>query len=459
MTIAIVYVGLARVLHAVGMLTSGSPTDRSTVTDVAATDTTSSGWPGGDRRGHAPMSRLAPLRVGAFRRYLTGQLLSVSGSWVQVVALSSFVVQRDRQALGLVVTLQFLPMLAAPLFGAVADRVDRRQLVMAAEAGLCGVAIVYAALALLETITVGWIAVVAVVWGVINALDTPARQAFLTDLVPVTSAPQAGPLTGLVYLTGMTLGSAIGAVLFDRVGLAVCFLVNAATFFLDVAILRTIRVGPRPAGRVAVGARAVRDGLRHVRTTPALRAALGALGIAATLTFTFPVSVPLLAASFEASTVGAFMAATAGGSLVGMLAAVARRQGGALAVGRCAMGLGMATGAVALAPSMLGAIVAVAAMGAAWSLFLTAVLVTLYQRTSPPMMGRVMAIFGMLLIGSTPVGSPIAAALAEAAGARAPFVVGALAGFAAAALAWKLRAATASESVDGGDVRTSEVLL
>lgn len=404
------------------------------------------------------MSRLATLRVGAFRRYLTGQLLSVSGSWVQVVALSSFVVQRDRQAIGLIVTLQFLPMLVAPLFGAVADRVDRRRLVMAAEAGLGVVAIVYAALTLLGTITVGWIAAVAVVWGLINALDTPARQAFLTDLVPVTAAPQAGPLTGLVYLTGMTLGAASGAVLFDGMGLAACFLVNAATFFLDVAIVRTISVTPRPsASKVAVGARAVRDGLRHVATTPALRAALGALAIAATLTFTFPVSVPLLAASFEASAVGAFMAATAGGSLVGMLAAVARRQGGALAIGRCAMGLGMATGAVALAPSMPGAIVAVAAMGAAWSLFLTSVLVTLYQKTSPQMMGRVMAIFGMLLIGSTPVGSPIAATLAEAGGARAPFVVGALAGFAAAALACKLRAATTSESVVGGNVRMSEI--
>jgi MFS family permease len=405
------------------------------------------------------MSRLAPLRVGAFRRYLTGQLLSVSGSWVQVVALTSFVVQQDRQALGVVVALQFLPMLAAPLFGAVSDRVDRRRLVMAAEVGLGGVAIVYAALALLGTITVGWIAVVAVVWGTINALDTPARQAFLTDLVPVTVAPQAGPLTGLVYLTGMTLGSVSGAVLFDRVGLAACFLVNAATFFLDVAIVRSIRLGPRPAGSVAVGARAVREGFRHVRTTPAPRAALGALAITATFTFTFPVSVPLLAASFEPSAVGAFMAAAAAGSLAVMLAAVVRRQGGALAVGRCALGLGMATGAVALAPSMLGAMVAVAAMGAAWSLFLTAVLVRLYQETSPPMMGRVMAIFGMLLIGSTPVGGPIAGALAEAAGARTPFVIGALAAFAAAALAWTLRAATASQPAVGGQVRTSEALL
>ncbi|MDQ4069982.1 MAG: hypothetical protein M3203_11010 [Actinomycetota bacterium] len=95
-------------------------------------------------------------------------------------------------------------------------------------------------------------------------------------------------------------------------------------------------------------------------------------------------------------------------------------------------------------------------MGAAWSLFLTAVAVTLHQKTSPPMMGRVMAMFGLLLIGSTPVGSPIAAALAEAAGARAPFVVGALAGFAAAVLARKPRAATAPEPIIGTKVRTSE---
>lgn len=392
------------------------------------------------------MSRFAPLRISGFRRYLTGQLLSVSGSWVQVVALTSFVVQRDRQALGLVVALQFLPMLVAPVFGAVADRVDRRRLVMAAEAGLGVVAIVYAALALLGTITIGWIAVVAVVWGLVNALDTPARQAFLTDLVPITAVSQAGPLTGLVILTGMTLGSAIGAVLFERVGLVACCLINAASFFLDVAILRTIRIGPRPLQTVAVGAcRAVRDGFEHVRTTPALRAALGALSIAATLTFTFPVSVPLLAASFEPSAVGSFMAATAGGSLFGMLVAAGRRQGSVFGIGPCAVGLGVATGAVALSPSAPSAVVAVAAMGAAWSLFLTAVIVTLYENTSPPLMGRVMALFGLLLIGSTPVGSPIAGGLAGSVGARAPFALGAVAAFAAAAMARRLRAPTARE--------------
>ena len=400
------------------------------------------------------MNRFAPLRIRGFRRYLTGQLLSVTGSWVQVVALTSFVVRLDRRALGLVVTLQFLPMVFAPLFGVVADRVDRRRLLMVVEAGLGTVAMVYAALALAGEITIGRIAVLAALWGVLNALDTPARQAFLTDLVPVTTTAHAGPLTGLVVLGGMTLGATVGAVVFAWAGLAVCCLVNAASFFLDVVILGTIRVEPARTRVAAPGRGAVRDGLRHVRSTPALRGALGALAIAATLTFTFPVSVPLLAVSMDASAVGTFMAATAGGSLAGMLVAAGRRQGGALGIGRCAAGMGMATATVALAPNLAAAVIAVALMGGAWSLFLTAVMVSLYQNTSPAMMGRVMALFGLLLIGSTPVGSPIAAWLAETVGARTPFVLGALAAFAAAAVERRLRAAPAPAPVPA-DVRAT----
>lgn len=206
----------------------------------------------GGRRGNAPDTALAPLRVQRFRRYLAGQLISVTCSWMQVVALTSIVVQVDPQAVSLIVTLQFLPMLGAPVFGVLADRIDRRRL-MAAEAGLGLVAVVYAALAVIGPVTIGRLVVVALLWGLVNAVDTPARQAFLIDLVPVTSASRASLLTGLAVLTGMKLGSAAGAVLFDRVGFAVCCLINAASFFVDVAILATISVdslpSPRPRSR------------------------------------------------------------------------------------------------------------------------------------------------------------------------------------------------------------------
>lgn len=373
------------------------------------------------------MSRFAVLQSGPFRRYLGGQLLSVTCSWIQVVALTSFVVGQDEGALALIVTLQFAPMLAAPLFGAVADRFDRRRLLMGAELGLATVALTYAALDLTGALGIATVAVVAAVWGVVNALDTPARQAFLTDLVPVEDAPRAAPLSGLVMLTGMAAGSALGAVGLGVIGFAACCFVNAGSFLADVLILRSLPVRPveRPAG--GRSGRAVRQGLTYVRTTPALRSALAALAVTATLTFTFPVSVPLLAEHFDRSAVGLFMATTMGGSLLGMVVAAGRRPGQHLPLRPCALGLAAAALAVAVSPNLAGAAVALAALGAAWSIFLAAVLGALYQHASPPMIGRVMALFGMLLLGSTPVGSPVAGLLAGLAGARAPFVVGALA--------------------------------
>lgn len=369
------------------------------------------------------------LRAPYVRRYYTGQLLSVTCSWVQVVAVTSFVVDRDPGALGLVVTVQFLPMLLAPWFGALADRVDRRNILIAGEFALGVVALSYAALAATGTITVRWVALVATVWGVVNALDTPARQAFLTDLVPTAEAGRAVSLGGTVLLSAMTAGSAAGALLYGQVGLTVCCLVNAASFFADAALLATIR--SRRASAAAARRGAVRDGLRYVRTTPEVAGPLAGLAVAGTLTFTFPFSVPVLSTAIDVP-VGTLLAAGMGGSLLGMLVASGR---GSDRVGWWAVGLGVSSAAVVVAPGRLGALAAVAVLGMAWSLFLAAVLTTLYQRTSPTMMGRVMAVFGMLLIGSTPVGTPIAATLADVAGPRAPFALGAVAAFAAAALA------------------------
>ena len=137
---------------------------------------------------------VAPLRNRAFRRYLAGQLPSVTCSWAQVVAVSWVVVQLDPQALGWVVALQFLPtLLLGPWLGAVVDRHDRRVLLLLAEAGLGLVALGYAVAALAAGLTLPVVAGLATAWGVLDALDTPARRALVPMLVPRDAARAPPP--------------------------------------------------------------------------------------------------------------------------------------------------------------------------------------------------------------------------------------------------------------------------
>jgi MFS family permease len=230
---------------------------------------------------------LAALRSGPLRRYLIGQLPSVTCSWAQVVALSWVVVERDPRALGWVVALQFLPSLVlGPWFGAVTDRHDRRRLLMLAEAGLGLVALTYALVSAIDRLTLPWICLLATVWGVINALDTPARRALVPMLVPAEQAASASALTGTIMLVGMTAGSALGAALVSTVGVTMTFVANAASFLADLAVLGMIRAGASP--RVKRAPRQVRDGLAYVWRTPALRGALLTLAVVATLAFTVP---------------------------------------------------------------------------------------------------------------------------------------------------------------------------
>jgi MFS family permease len=379
---------------------------------------------------------VAPLRSPAFRRYLAGQLPSVTCSWAQVVALSWVVVQLDRRALGWVVALQFLPSLAlGPWFGAVADRHDRRRLLMLAESGLGLVALAYAVASAADVLTLPVIYVLAAVWGVINALDTPARRALLPALVPPERAASASALAGTVLLLGMTAGSALGGTLAATAGVTAAFAVNAASFLADVILLHTIRPGALPLVRRAP--RQVRDGLGYVWHTPALRAPLLALVVIGTLAFTMQVSVPtLIRGSFGGgpSLIGTAFTAMTVGSLAGALIAAARGTLGPRTLGLAATIMAGSMAVTAVAPTVPVTLAGLAGVGLAWSLVLTSVIAVL-QSADPRMLGRVMSLFAVVLLGSTSAGGPIASTLASSIGPRAPFVLGAGAAVAAIVIA------------------------
>lgn len=379
---------------------------------------------------------MAPLSSAPFRRYILGQLPSLTGSWAQVVALSWWVESRDPGALGWVIALQFLPSLVlGPWFGVVADRHNRRRLLMLAECGLGLVAAGYALTSLTGVLTLPAVCVLATAWGVINALDTPARRALVPALVPPDQAASASALTGTALLIGMTAGSALGGALVAAAGATAAFAVNAASFFADVAVLGTIRAGTSP--RVKRAPRQVREGLSYVAHAPELRTPLLALALIATLAFSMQVSVPALVHQAFAggpAQLGAALTALAAGSLTGTLVRAARGMPGsrALPTATAIMACGLA--ATAIAPVLPAALAGLAIAGLGWSCFLGTAIATL-QSASPRILGRVMSLFALVLLGGTAAGAPIAAAVVASLGPRAPFLAGTAAAIAALAMA------------------------
>jgi MFS family permease len=317
-------------------------------------------------------------------------------------------------------------------FGAIVDRYDRKRLLMLAGAGLGLVALGYAVASATDSLSLQAIYLLAMVWGVINALDTPARRALVPMLVPRAVAAGASGMTSTVLLLGMTVGSALGAVLVASAGPAVTFAVNAASFLVDVLLLWTIRVGPSP--RVARAPGQIRDGLRYVWRAPELRAPLLALAIVATLSFSVQISVPIFVReSLEggAALVGLAFTAVTTGALAGALTSVWLGERVTGVAARATLGMALALGVTALSPEPVIALVGLLGVGFAWSMLLASVMAT-FQGAEPAMIGRAMALLGVVLLGGLAVGGPLAAVVIDLAGARLDLALGAASAVAAA---------------------------
>ena len=376
---------------------------------------------------------VAPLRSATFRRYLAGQLPSVTCSWAQVVAVSWVVVQLDAPSLGWVVAAQFLPSLVlGPWFGAVVDRQDRRRILLLAEVSLGLVALAYTVISAVGELNLVWVYLLASAWGVANALDTPARRSLIPLLVPKEHAASASALGGTVMVLGMAVGTALGAVLITAAGVTIAFAVNTVSFFVDVLVLASLRVEASPRVQRAPGQ--VREGLTYVWGTPRLRTVMLGLAIAATFAFTVQVSVPILARVAFAGgphLVGGLFAAVTAGSLLGTLAFAARRDIGVRAPSRPALVLAVGLLVVAVSSDELLAVPGLLLVGSAWAYLISAV-VAILQTAEPRLLGRVMSLFAVVLLGGTTMGAPITTLLIELAGPRAPFTIGAVAAFIAA---------------------------
>lgn len=380
------------------------------------------------------------IKVRNYRLYFTGQVISVSGTWMQMVAqvfLVLNVLHGSGVDVGIVTALQFLPMLLAGSWGGlIADRLDKRKLLYATQGSAGLLALILGLLTITGHITLLITYILATALGVVNLFDNPARQTFVSEMVGPKLLPNAVSLNSVLMNAARAIGPALGAVLIvvvggASIGIGTSFLINAITYVAVIAALKLMDEKAffrQPVVQRAKGQ--VREGLAYVWSTPELRDPLLAISVVGIFAFNFTVTLPLLAKfTFHGGTAlySVFTVAMGSGAVAGGLIMAHRSQPSQALLAVIGLVFGFLILAVALAPSILVTDIILVPMGAGSIAFIATANATLQLRADPHMRGRVMALFAIAFLGSTPIGAPLVGAISDATNPRVALIVGAVA--------------------------------
>ena len=373
----------------------------------------------------------AALAIPNYRRYLAGQSVSLIGTWMQMAAQSWLVLSLtgSATALGVIIALQTLPvLLLGPYGGVVADRVDKRRLMVILQGAMGVQALILGVLTVMGIVQLWEIGVLAALLGLNNAFENPARQAFMLEMVGSESLRNAVSLNSVLVNVARVIGPAVAGLLIATVGEGPCFLANAASFVAVIASLVTldrsaIHSSP-PSGRRPGQ---LREGLRYVRHSPDLGVPLAMMALVGALAYEFQVTLPVMAK--QGLHVGAagygFMTAAMGvGAVVGGLFVATRGRTGLPTLVLAASAFGVVLGLACVAPNLPTELVALALAGGASISFMATGNSTLQLSAAPDMRGRVMALWFVAFQGSTPIGGPIVGWVMAQAGARAGLGLG-----------------------------------
>jgi MFS family permease len=387
--------------------------------------------PAGGERRFRPGRIISSLRQRNYRLYFFGQLISVMGTWMQTVAQSFLVLDLTHSGtdLGLATAARFLPILLfGPAGGLFADRRNKRRILYVTQTLSGVVAAVFAVLTATHDIQMWSVYVLALALGFVNVFDNPARQSFISEMVPPEDLPNAVTLNSVMMNLGRVFGAALGGVLAAALGLALCFACNAISFgavlvslaAMNAALLYPARPVKRKPGQI-------RQGLRYVKETPELLIPLLMIALVGTLAWEFQVTLPLMASKVFGGGAGAYgvMASVMGvGAVGGGLISAARSRPRARALCLAAIGWGIAITAAALAPSMPLELVCLVFVGYGSITFNSYAKTALQLAARPEMRGRVMALWALAWQGSTPIGGPLVGWIAQETDARWSLIVG-----------------------------------
>jgi MFS family permease len=374
------------------------------------------------------------MSVRNYRLYFAGQLISTTGTWMQSIAQAWLVLQITGSgvALGVTVALQFLPVLLVGAWGGlVADRVDKRRLLVGTQAAAGVLALVLGTVAALGVVQLWMIYVLALGLGAVNALDNPARRAFVVEMVGAEHVSNAVSLSSAMFMAARVIGPAIAGLVIAGFGVSWCFFANGVSYSAAVVAFLAMRENeffsvepvPRRKGQL-------REGLRYAWSTPALRLVLVLTAVIGTLAFNFQVVLPLLAKetfSGGADTLGVLYASMSLGSVIGALVSAHEARATSRFVLGAALAFGAALVAAALAPTFGFELLVLVPVGAAGIAFTAMANGVLQTETAPEMRGRVAALFTVAFLGSTPIGGPVIGLVSQQLGPRAGLWVGGIA--------------------------------
>jgi MFS family permease len=385
------------------------------------------------------MTVFGSLKVRNYRLFTTGQLVKLLGTWMMFVAQDWLVLQlsdNSPTALGVVTALQFTPVLLLTLYGGqLADRFDKRRLLLFANAASALVATLLGVLVLTGVATLWWVFVTAALFGVISAIETPVRQAFVSELVSRELLPNALSLSSATFNTARVVGPAVAglviAALHDRTG--PIFLMTAALCLAPLVGLSRMRTGElfRVEGPPvsASDARTV-DGLRYVKRRPDLSLTILLVLLVGLFGFNFQLTLAVLAKvefRVDAQYFGLLTTALAVGALAGALASSRRRdRPSAYVVLTAAVLFGGFETLVGFAPTFVVAVLLLLPTGFFMIYFAQAANQRVQLGTDPEFRGRVMALYVLVFLGSTPIGSLLIGWCAEQYGPRSGIWVGGL---------------------------------
>jgi MFS family permease len=387
------------------------------------------------------MTLFESLHVRNYRLFATGQVVSLTGTWMQRVAQDWLVLELSHNsgtAIGVTTGLQFAPVLLVGMYGGViADRYAKRRVLVMTQVAMGVLALALGLLDLSGAVALWHVYVLAFALGIASAIDAPVRQAFVTELVGPSLLPNAVGLNSATFNTARVLGPAVAGLLIASSGTSWVFLINAATFIPVIGCLLLMRDAELFTGKPAARRKgAIREGFNYVRRRPELVAITGLVGVVATLGFNFQLTSALMVKdTFHegAGSYGLISAVYAFGALLGALASAKRgRQARRRMVFFAAAAYGVIEVVAAAMPTYWTFFAMLVPFGFATLTFSTAANTTVQLSATATMRGRVMALYLLVFLGGTPIGSPFIGWIAEVAGPRWSLVTGGVASVAAA---------------------------
>jgi MFS family permease len=375
------------------------------------------------------------LKYPNYRLWFAGALVANIGTWMQRVAQDWLVLtvlsDNSGVAVGVTTALQFAPvLLLSPWAGVLADRFDRRRLLMATQVAQGILAFVLGALVLSGRAELWHVFVLAGLLGAVTAIDGPVRQTFVAELVPPARLPNAVGLNSTSFNAARLIGPGLAGLLIAWIGTGWVFMLNGVSFLATILALtrmRTADLHPMPSAPRAKGQ--IREGIRYVRGRSDIVVIMVVVGVVSTFGLNFQLTSALMARTEfgrgpgEYGILGSILAI---GSLTGALLAARRERPRVRLVLGAAFGFGVATGVMALMPTYVSYAVACIPVGLASLTMMTAANSTVQISTDPAVRGRVMSLYMMVFLGATPIGSPIVGWVAEQFGARWSIGIGSI---------------------------------